>query len=124
MVVAFAQQQPAPSAPPQPQAVVLPQEPAPATNDANEAIILEQMTLRRDWQAKAIALHAYSDALVKQNGDLRSKLAETEKKATDAAAEVTELKGRIEGLEKQKAPPPIIVRPQMTPMPKEEPKQP
>lgn len=39
---------------------------------ADEAIILEQLTARRDWQAKAIALQAENEALKKQ-------LAETKK---------------------------------------------
>lgn len=44
---------------------------------ADEAIILEQLTARRDWQAKAIALQQENEALKKQLADAKKPPAHT-----------------------------------------------
>ena len=72
-----------------------PQLPQPATEPANEAIILEQLTARRDWQARAISYQAYAQALAKQNEQLRADLNKAQDAVKAAQAETNELKGRM-----------------------------
>lgn len=71
-----------------------PQLPQPATEPANEAIILEQLTARRDWQARAISLQTWGQALAKQNEQLRGDLKKAQDEVQAAKAETNEIKGR------------------------------
>ena len=71
-----------------------PQLPQPATEPANEAIILEQLTARRDWQARAISLQNWGQALAKQNEQLRDDLKKAQDEVQAAKAETNEIKGR------------------------------
>lgn len=82
-----------------------PQMPPPAMQAANEALILEQLSARRDWQAKEIAVQDWAQALSKQNDELRAQLAEANKAKDAGRAEITELKGRLDGLQKAQPPP-------------------
>ena len=86
-VPAFAQQAVMPPA-------ASPQEPQPATQAANEQIILQELTAYRDQFAKALSYQALAQGLSKQNDELRTKLTESQKKENEALAEVAELKGR------------------------------
>jgi small-conductance mechanosensitive channel len=72
-----------------------PQLPQPATEQANEAIILEQLTARRDWQARAVSLQNWGQALAKQNEQLRTDLNKAQDAVKAAQAETNELKGRM-----------------------------
>ena len=82
------------------------QEPQPATQSANEQIILQELTAYRDQYAKAISYQAWAQGLSKQNDELRAKLAESQKKENEALAEVAELKGRAAGKAQQTPMPP------------------
>ena len=71
-----------------------PQLPQPATEQANEAIILEQLTARRDWQARAISYQSWGQTLAKQNEQLRNDLKKAQDEVQAAKAQANEIKGR------------------------------